>query len=97
MFGDLGGMRQDLYEEGFMLDAAMTQVVQGIVTDTDVDKDWGYNGVLLQIGAPLARNFAKQGYNLVIAQPAKGLVKECEGHGAKIIVVPRRPRCRWPC
>ena len=47
MFGDLGGMRQDLYEEGFMLDAAMTQVVQGIVTDTDVDKDWGYNGVLL--------------------------------------------------
>jgi 3-oxoacyl-[acyl-carrier protein] reductase len=46
------------------------------------------NDALLQIGAPLARNFAKQGYNLVIAQPAKGLVKECEGHGAKVIVVP---------
>ena len=46
------------------------------------------NDALLQIGPPLARNFAKQGYNLVIAQPAKGLVKECEGHGAKVIVVP---------
>jgi 3-oxoacyl-[acyl-carrier protein] reductase len=46
------------------------------------------NDALLQIGPPLARNFAKKGYNLVIAQPAKGLVKECEGHGAKVIVVP---------
>jgi len=46
------------------------------------------NDALLQIGAPLARNFAKQGYNLVIAQPAEGLVKECEGHGAKVVVVP---------
>ena len=46
------------------------------------------NDALLQIGPPLARNFAKQGYNLVIAQPAEGLVKECEDHGAKVIVVP---------
>ena len=46
------------------------------------------NDALLQIGPPLARNFAKQGYNLVIAQPEKGLVKECEGYGAKVIVVP---------
>ncbi len=46
------------------------------------------NDALLQIGPPLARSFAKKGYNLVIAQPAKGLVKECEGHGAKVIVVP---------
>jgi 3-oxoacyl-[acyl-carrier protein] reductase len=46
------------------------------------------NDALLQIGPPLARNFAKQGYNLVIAQPEKGLVKECEGHGAKVVVVP---------
>jgi 3-oxoacyl-[acyl-carrier protein] reductase len=46
------------------------------------------NDALLQIGPPLARNFAKKGYNLVIAQPEKGLVKECEGHGAKVIVVP---------
>lgn len=45
------------------------------------------NDALLQIGPPLARNFAKQGYNLVIAQPAKGLVKECEGHGSKVVVV----------
>ena len=46
------------------------------------------NDALIQVGPPLARSFAKQGYNLVIAQPAKGLVKECEGHGAKVIVVP---------
>ena len=46
------------------------------------------NDALLQIGPPLARNFAKQGYNLVIAQPEEGLVKECEGYGAKVIVVP---------
>jgi 3-oxoacyl-[acyl-carrier protein] reductase len=46
------------------------------------------NDALLQVGPPLARSFAKMGYNLVIAQPAKGLVKECEGHGAKVIVVP---------
>jgi 3-oxoacyl-[acyl-carrier protein] reductase len=46
------------------------------------------NDALLQIGPPLARNFAKLGYNLVIAQPAEGLVEECEGHGAKVIVVP---------
>jgi 3-oxoacyl-[acyl-carrier protein] reductase len=46
------------------------------------------NDALLQIGPPLARGFAKQGYNLVIAQPEKGLVKELEGHGAKVIVVP---------
>jgi 3-oxoacyl-[acyl-carrier protein] reductase len=46
------------------------------------------NDALLQIGPPLARNFAKAGYNLVIAQPAEGLVEECEGHGAKVIVVP---------
>ncbi|MGD8906822.1 MAG: SDR family oxidoreductase, partial [Gammaproteobacteria bacterium] len=30
----------------------------------------------------------KKGYNLVIAQPAEGLVDECEGHGAKVVVVP---------
>ena len=46
MFGDLGGVRQDLYDKGFMLDVAMTQVVQGIVSGADVDQDWGYNGVL---------------------------------------------------
>ena len=46
------------------------------------------NDALLQIGPPLARNFAKKGYNLVLAQPAEGLVKECEGHGAKVVVVP---------
>ena len=46
------------------------------------------NDALVQIGPPLARNFAKMGYNLVIAQPAEGLVQELEGHGAKVVVVP---------
>ena len=46
------------------------------------------NDALLQIGPPLARGFAKQGYNLVVAQPAKGLIKELESHGAKVVVVP---------
>ncbi len=46
------------------------------------------NDAALQIGPPLARGFVKKGYNLVIAQPAKGLVKELESHGAKVVVVP---------
>ena len=45
------------------------------------------NDALLQIGPPLARGFAKQGYNLVIAQPAEGLVAELESHGSKVVVV----------
>ena len=45
------------------------------------------NDALLQIGAPLARNFAKLGYDMVIAQPADGLVKELEGYGSKVVVI----------
>jgi len=45
------------------------------------------NDAALQIGPPLAINLAKVGHDLVIAQPAKGLVKELEGHGAKVVVV----------
>lgn len=45
------------------------------------------NDALLQIGPPLARSFAKHGYNLVIAQPAEGLVAELESHGANVVVV----------
>jgi 3-oxoacyl-[acyl-carrier protein] reductase len=45
------------------------------------------NDALLQIGSPLARGFAKKGYDLVVAQPAEGLVAELEGHGSKVIVV----------
>ncbi len=45
------------------------------------------NDALLQIGPPLARGFAKQGYSLVIAQPAEGLVAELESHGSKVVVV----------
>jgi len=45
------------------------------------------NDALLQIGPPLARSFAKMGYDLVIGQPEKGLVAELEGHGAKVVVI----------
>jgi 3-oxoacyl-[acyl-carrier protein] reductase len=45
------------------------------------------NDALLQIGPPLARNFAKMGYDLVIGQPEKGLVAELEGYGAKVVVI----------
>ncbi len=72
--------------------ASAKTIVPGEVLKTNATKGGKrvaiINDALLQIGAPLARNFAKQGYNLVIAQPAKGLVKECEGHGAKVVVVP---------
>jgi 3-oxoacyl-[acyl-carrier protein] reductase len=46
------------------------------------------NDAQMQIGPPLVRDFAKKGYNLVIAQPVKGLVEECEEYGAKVVVVP---------
>ncbi len=46
------------------------------------------NDALLQIGPPLARSFAKQGYNLVIAQPAEGLLEDLKSHGAEVVVVP---------
>jgi NAD(P)-dependent dehydrogenase (short-subunit alcohol dehydrogenase family) len=45
------------------------------------------NDALLQIGPPLARKFAKMGYDLVIGQPVDGLVKELEGHGSKVVVI----------
>ena len=72
--------------------ASAKTIVPGEVLKTNATKGGKrvaiINDALLQIGPPLARSFAKKGYNLVIAQPAKGLVKECEGHGAKVIVVP---------
>jgi len=72
--------------------AAAKTIIPGEVLKTNATKGGKrviiINDALLQIGPPLARNFAKQGYNLVIAQPEKGLVKECEGHGAKVVVVP---------
>ena len=45
------------------------------------------NDALMQIGPPIALELAKSGHNLVIAQPAKGLVEEMRGHGAKVVVV----------
>ena len=72
--------------------ASAKTIIPGKVLKTNATKGGKrvaiINDALIQVGPPLARSFAKQGYNLVIAQPAKGLVKECEGHGAKVIVVP---------
>jgi len=48
-----------------------------IITDTQ-----------LNIGVPLARQMAKANYNLVIADPRKGLPEELRSLGAKVIVVP---------
>lgn len=45
------------------------------------------NDALMQIGPPIALELAQKGHNLVLAQPAEGLVKQCESHGAKVIVV----------
>ena len=46
MFGDLGGVRQDLYEKGFSLDVDLTQVIQGLVSGGVDENAWGYNGLL---------------------------------------------------
>jgi len=46
------------------------------------------NDALMQLGPPIALMLAERGHNLVIAQPAEGLVKACEAAGAKVIVVP---------
>ena len=48
------------------------------------------NDALMQLGPPIALMLAERGHNLVIAQPAEGLVKACEAAGAKVIVVPGR-------
>ncbi|MGD9294779.1 MAG: SDR family oxidoreductase [Roseobacter sp.] len=45
------------------------------------------NDALLQVGPPLAVHLAKAGHDLVLAQPAEGLVAECEAAGAKVVVV----------
>lgn len=45
------------------------------------------NDALLQIGPPIAIELAKKGHNLVIAQPAKGLVDGLKSHGAEVVVV----------
>ena len=72
--------------------ASAQTVIPGKVLETNATRGGKrviiINDALLQIGPPLARNFAKQGYNLVIAQPEEGLVRVCEGYGAKVVVVP---------
>ena len=71
--------------------ASAKTIVPGEVLKTNATKGGKrviiINDALMQVGPPLARNFAKKGYNLVLGQPAKGLVKECESHGAKVVVV----------
>jgi len=42
----------------------------------------------LNIGPPLARRMARANYNLVIADPAKGLPEELRALGAEVVVVP---------
>jgi len=77
---------------GMMSTASAKTIIPGEELKTNAKKGGKrvaiINDAMMQIGPPIVRNFAKLGYNLVIAQPAKGLVKECEGHGAKVIVVP---------
>jgi len=45
------------------------------------------NDALMQIGPPIALELAKAGHNLVIAQPAEGLVDQLKKEGAKVVVV----------
>jgi len=45
------------------------------------------NDALMQIGPPVALKLAQAGHNLVLAQPAGGLVKACRSHGAEVVVV----------
>jgi len=45
------------------------------------------NDALMQLGPPIALELAQKGHNLVIAQPADGLVQKLEGHGAEVVVV----------
>jgi 3-oxoacyl-[acyl-carrier protein] reductase len=45
------------------------------------------NDALMQIGPPIAIELAQKGHNLVIAQPAEGLVDKLKSHGAEVVVV----------
>jgi 3-oxoacyl-[acyl-carrier protein] reductase len=45
------------------------------------------NDALLQIGPPLAIEFAKAGHDLVIAQPEQGLIEKLEALGSKVVVI----------
>ncbi len=46
------------------------------------------NDARMQLGPPIAIELARSGHNLVLAQPAEGLVEECEKLGAEVLVVP---------
>jgi NAD(P)-dependent dehydrogenase (short-subunit alcohol dehydrogenase family) len=72
--------------------ASAKTIVPGEVLKTNATKGGKrvaiINDAFVQLGPPLAIMLAERGHNLVIAQPAKGLVEKCESHGAKVIVVP---------
>lgn len=46
MFGDIGGIRQKIYEDGFTLDAALTQVFQWVAAGGAKKNDYDYTGLL---------------------------------------------------
>ena len=46
LFGDFGGKRQQLYEDGIIFDAALTQVFQGVASGGSDSGDTMYNGLL---------------------------------------------------
>ncbi|GAF68020.1 unnamed protein product, partial [marine sediment metagenome] len=54
MFGDIGGVRNDLYDKGFTLDAQLTQVYQGVTSGGNASGNGSgsYNG-LLEINSTL--------------------------------------------
>ena len=95
--------RRDLLKAGAMGAAGMAAaglgmntasaktIVPGEVLKTNATKGGKrvvlLNDVMLQIGGPIAIELAKQGHNLVIAQPAEGFVKELKRHGAEVVVV----------
>ena len=72
--------------------ASAKTIVPGKVLKTNATKGGKrvaiLNDAFVQLGPPLAIMLAERGHNLVIAQPAKGLVEKCESHDAKVIVVP---------
>ncbi len=78
---------------GLVMGAASAEtIIPGKVLKTNATKGGKrvaiINDALMQLGPPLALMLAERDHNLVIAQPAKGLVKACEAAGAKVIVVP---------
>ncbi|CAB1058230.1 hypothetical protein D1BOALGB6SA_2986 [Olavius sp. associated proteobacterium Delta 1] len=71
--------------------ASAKTIIPGEVLETNATKGGKrvvlINDALLQVGPPIAIELAQKGHNLVIAQPAKGLVDKLKSHGAEVVVV----------